>query len=235
MSAGVLAVIPARGGSKGMPRKNLRRLGGLPLVAHSIRAAGESRLIDTFVVSTEDEEIAAVASAHGADVLRRPAELATDAAQNNAVMRHAIAERAAGHRFVVLLQPTSPLRRGAHIDACLAPLLAGNARSVMTVTPVDHHPGKAVRLQDGLVVPYTNAVEMEARRQDMPEAFRQNGAVYALAIADFLAEDRLYLPPCRASIMPPEDSVDIDRELDLQLAELLLQARGGIPGGTANA
>src|SRR5690606_5814991 len=113
--------------------------------------------------------------------------------------RHAIAELAtARHRFIVLLQPTSPLRRGAHIDACLEPLLAGHARSVMSVTPVDHHPGKAVRLQDGLVVPYTNAFEMEARRQDLPEAYRQNGAVYALSIEDFLAEDRLYLPPCRA-------------------------------------
>lgn len=230
----MLAVIPARGGSKGLPRKNLRRLGGLPLVSHSIRAARESRLIDTYVVSTEDEEIAAVAAEHGAAVLRRPAGLATDSVQNNDVLRHALAERAAGHRYVVLLQPTSPFRRGAHIDACLAPLLAGNARSVMTVTPVDHHPGKAVRLEDGLVVPCTNAFEMEARRQDLPEVFRQNGAVYALAIEDFLREGRLYLQPCRASIMPPEDSIDIDSEIDLQLAELLLQARGGGQAGVAN-
>jgi CMP-N-acetylneuraminic acid synthetase len=221
----LLAIIPARGGSKGVPRKNLRLLGGIPLVAHSILAAQRARTIHTLIVSTDDAEIAAVAREHGAEIVQRPAELADDRVQNNAVMRHAIEKRGSGFTYVALLQPTSPLKSAGDIDACLAPLLAGEARSVMTVTPVEHHPDKVVRLEKGLVLPYTTEAGMEARRQDLQPLFRQNGAVYGLSIVDFLREDRLYLPPCRASIMRPEDSVDIDSELDLLVAEQLLQQR----------
>lgn len=221
----VLAVIPARGGSKGLLRKNLRLLGGIPLVAHSIRAARYSRSIDRFLVSTEDPEIASVAREHGAEVLKRPHELAADEVRNNDVLRHAIAEVGGNFKYLVLLQPTSPLRSAADIDACLAPLLSGAARSVMTVAPAEHHPAKAVRIEDGLVLPYASEAGMESRRQDLAVAFRQNGAVYGLKIADFLRKDRLYLPPCRAAVMSAEDSVDIDSELDLLIAEHVLRRR----------
>ena len=225
---GVLAVIPARGGSKGLARKNLRALGGAALVVHSIRAAAAAATIDRFVVSTEDGEIAAVARAAGAEVLARPAELAGDTVRNNDVVRHAIGAAGKGFAYVVLLQPTSPLRTGHDIDACLAPLLAGEAKSVMTVTPVEHHPAKAVRIDAGLVVPYAGDVAgMEARRQDLPRAYRQNGAVYALAIDDFLREDRFYVPPCRACVMSAEASLDIDTETDLAAAEQALARRVG--------
>ena len=95
----------------------------------------------------------------------------------------------------------------------------------MTVTAAEHHPGKAVYLQNGAVVPFTSDADMEARRQDMREVYRQNGAVYAVGVVHFLRENRFYLPPCQASIMKTEDSVDIDGEIDLVLAELLLQRR----------
>src|ERR1043165_1629791 len=112
----VVAVIPARRGSKGLPLKNLRELGGVPLVVHSIRAALAASHLDAVVVSTEDDEIAKVAAAHGATVVKRPAELATDTAQNNGVVRHVLQSRGNVDRIVVLLQPTSPLRTAAHID-----------------------------------------------------------------------------------------------------------------------
>jgi len=223
--SGILAVVPARRGSKGLPLKNLRLLGGVPLIVHSIRAGLEARLVDTVVVSTEDDEIAAVAAAHGAQVIRRPLALASDTAQNHDVVRHVLESLPQSYRAVVLLQPTSPLRTGADIDACLTPLLAGEARSTMTVTEVEHHPGKSVCLEDGLVVPFTNDADMEARRQTMREVYRQNGAVYAVGVEDFLREGRFYLRPCRASIMSAEASVDIDREVDLSLADLLLRRR----------
>jgi len=227
-SKGVFAVIPARGGSKGLARKNLRLLGGVALVVHSIRAAQAASSIERLVVSTEDDEIAAVARAAGAEVIERPVALAGDAVRNNDVVRHAIGERGAGLRFVALLQPTSPLRSAVDIDACLAPLIAGEARSVMTVAPAGEHPAKALRIEHGLAVPYNGDLEaMEARRQDLPRAYRQNGAVYALAIDDFMREDRFYLPPCRACVMSAETSLDIDGESDLLLAERLLAARGG--------
>lgn len=225
----VLGVIPARGGSKGVPRKNIRLLAGIPLIAHTIRAALQSRFLDAFVVSTEDREIAEVAAAYGAQVIRRPAALATDTVQNTDVVRQALVALGGKFSHVALLQPTSPLRCAGDIDACLALLLEGCARSVMTVTPAEHHPGKAVLLdQAGNIVPFTTEADMEARRQDMPMAYRQNGAVYALARADFLAENRFILSPCKVHVMSQEDSVDIDSEFDLLLVEKLLAARVGV-------
>ena len=222
---GVIAVIPARRGSKGLPLKNLRPLDGVPMIVHSIRAALAASLVQTVVVSTEDDEIAAVASTHGASIVKRPAELATDTAQNNGVVRHVLESLPGQHRHVVLLQPTSPLRTAAQIDACLEPLLRGEVRSAMTITPVEHHPGKTVHLTGDLVEPFTNETDMEARRQTMREVYRQNGAVYAVGVEDFLAHDRFYLRPCHGVVVPAEDSVDIDSDMDLMLAELILQKR----------
>ena len=217
----VVAIIPARRGSKRLPLKNLRLLDGVPLIVHSIRAALAATLVTDVVVSTEDDEIAAIATAHGAVVVRRPAALASDTTQNNDVVRHVLATGA--YDFLALLQPTSPLRRAADIDGCLAPVLAGEAMSAMTVTDVEHHPGKAVVLENGLVTPFTNDADMEARRQDMRDVFRQNGAVYAIATATFLQHERFYVTPCAAVVMPAELSIDIDREIDLLFAELLLK------------
>jgi CMP-N-acetylneuraminic acid synthetase len=222
---GVIAVIPARRGSKGLPLKNLRALHGVPLIVHSIRAALAATLVDLVVVSTEDDEIAAVASEHGATVVKRPADLASDTAQNNGVVRHVIDSFPSQHRHLVLLQPTSPLRSAAQIDACIEPLAGGAARSAMTITPVEHHPGKAVYLNGDLIEPFTNDADMEARRQEMREVYRQNGAVYAIGVEDFLAHDRFYLRPCHGVVVPAEDSIDIDSEIDLMLAQLILEKR----------
>ena len=220
---GALAIIPARRGSKGLALKNLRPLGGVPLIAHSIRAALAAKRIDTVIVSTEDDEIASVAREFGATVVKRPADLATDTAQNNGVVRHVLQSRGNVDQVVVLLQPTSPLRTAADIDACVEPVASGAAKSAMTVTAVEHHPGKTMVIENGLIEPFTNDADMEARRQTMREVYRQNGAVYAIRATDFLEHDRFFLRPCRAVIVPAERSIDIDSELDLKLAELILQ------------
>lgn len=224
-AGGVVAVIPARRGSQGLALKNLRLLNGLPLLVHSIRAATSARSVDTVIVSTEDDEIAAVAESNGATVIRRPAELATNTAQNNGVVRHVLESRNLIDRVVVLLQPTSPLRMTADIDACVLPVLSGEAKSAMTITAVDHHPGKAVVIENGSIEPFTSDADMEARRQTMREVFRQNGAVYAIGARDFIDHDRFYLRPCRGVIVPADRSIDIDSEVQLQLAELILQNR----------
>jgi CMP-N,N'-diacetyllegionaminic acid synthase len=221
----VIGVIPARGGSKGLPRKNLRLLGGLPLIVHTIRAAQQARLLDLVVVSTEDPEIAQVAREAGATVVDRPPELATDVVQNTDVVRHVLGVTAASFNRVVLLQPTSPLRGGEAIDACLKLLDHGDTRSAMTVTTVDHPPGKTMGLDEsGAVQPFTNWADMEARRQDLPVLYRQNGAVYALRVNDFLAHNRFIVSPCRVHLMSAAQSVDIDTEFDLQMAEKLLES-----------
>lgn len=224
-SNGVVAVIPARRGSKGLPLKNLRLLGGRPLLVHSIEAAQAASTINAVVVSTEDDEIAAVAEAHRAIVVKRPPELASDTAQNNGVVRHVLSAFPGKFRTLVLLQPTSPLRTAADIDSCVEPVVKGTARSAMTITEVDHHPGKTVVLIDDLIEPFTTDADMEAQRQALREVYRQNGAVYAVGVEDFLDEDRFYLRPCHGVVVPRERSIDIDDELDLALAELTLQRR----------
>lgn len=225
-----VAIVPARGGSKGILRKNLQPLAGKPLVAWSIAAGLGARLVDATYVSTEDAEIAGVAAAAGARVIARPSELASDTAQNDAVMRQALdAIRAEGHApdTVVLLQPTSPLRHAKHVDGCIEAYRRAGAASAMSVCAVDYHPGKAVVLAGGLIEPFTSDHDMEARRQDLVRAYRQNGAIYVVGVADFLAHGRLYRRPCAAYEMDRALSIDIDEPLDLKLAEMLMSKAGG--------
>jgi CMP-N,N'-diacetyllegionaminic acid synthase len=206
----------------------LRLVGGQPLVARAIAAAREARRIDACYVSTEDDEIAALARSLGAQVLARPPALATDRAQNDAVARHALESMAAAGSMpavLVLLQPTSPLRRACHVDGCLDAFLASDAVSAMSLCQVSHHPGKYVRLAEDGVEPYTSDADMEARRQDLAPVYRQNGAIYAVRADAFLRTGRFYLRPCLPYLMPTEDSIDVDDEIDLMLADALTRHR----------
>lgn len=224
----VVAIVPARGGSKGLLRKNLRLVAGQPLVAHSLLAGLGASSVSATYLSTDDDEIAALGDACGATVIRRPPELASDTVQNDAVMRHAlevIRHSGADPDIAVLLQPTSPLRRAIDIDKCVALFRHGAPRSVVSICPVDHHPGKAVTIRDGLLEPFTNDHDMEARRQELPEVFRQNGAIYVVGVEDFLANGRFYARPCLGYVMDRRDSIDIDDEVDLNLTEALFAAR----------
>ena len=123
---------------------------------------------------------------------------------------------------MVLLQPTSPFRSSGDVDSTLKLLDQSGVTSVVTVTTVEHHPAKCVSLDRGRVIPYTSRIEMEMRLQSLPTVYRQNGAVYAVGIADFLTHMKFCVDPCVAHIMPVERSVDIDTEFDLRLAEFLL-------------
>jgi CMP-N,N'-diacetyllegionaminic acid synthase len=223
----VLCVIPARGGSKGLPGKNLRSLGGRPLIAWSIDVARRSRAIDRVVVSTDDEEIAAVAAEHGAPVpFLRPAALATDDALQIDVMIHALkrmeAEDGRHYDVVILLQPTTPLRTPEDVDVAVARLLDTGATSVVAVTPASEHPFYMCTLDGDRIVPLMEDARMHGNRQEFPAVYRRNGAVYAVR-RDVLLEGRsLYGEDSRAHIMPRDRSVNIDTELDLTTAELLL-------------
>jgi CMP-N,N'-diacetyllegionaminic acid synthase len=222
MTGPVVALIPARGGSKRLPRKNLRLVGGQPLVARAIAAARDARRIDACYVSTEDDEIAALARSLGAQVLARPPALAGDLAQNDAVARHVLdtlAAEGAMPAVLVLLQPTSPLRTAGHVDECLDAFLGSEALSAMSLCAATHHPGKYVRLENGAVEPYTSDADMEARHQDLAPVFRQNGAIYAVRADAFLRTGRFYLRPCLPYLMTPADSIDVDDEVDLMLAD----------------
>ena len=213
--ADVLGLIPARGGSKGITRKNLALVGGKPLLEWTVAAARESTELTRFVVSTDDDEIAAAA---GADVLRRPAELAQDDTPMIDVVRHAVEELAPD--VVVLLQPTSPLRRAEHIDAAVRLLLDSGADSVVSVVAVPHRyvPEALMDLRDGRVVPRAAT----RARHEKQTAYARNGpAVLAVRVTSI--GDDLFGRDCRAYVMDERDSLDVDTPFELELADLLLR------------
>jgi CMP-N,N'-diacetyllegionaminic acid synthase len=236
MSQSVLAIIPARGGSKGVLRKNVRDVAGLPLIAYTIEAAAASRSVSRVVTTTDDAEIAEVAARFGSGVIRRPADLAEDDTPMLPVVEHAVAavEREAGpFDYVALLQPTTPLRTARHIDECLEKLVASGKRSIVSVYEVgDAHPARMYREVDGLLVPYETEPENRLRQKLAP-VYHRNGAVYAFS-RSLLAEDRLLLEPRPLPyLMRREDSVNIDDEFDLLVADLLLRHRGKAGGSRA--
>jgi N-acylneuraminate cytidylyltransferase len=220
--ARVLAVITARGGSKGLARKNLAPFRGRPLIAWTIDAGKASTLIDQVILSSDDAEIIAVAQGLGcAAPFVRAAALATDEATSLDVVLDAV-ERTPGYDVVVLLQPTSPLRTAADIDAVIR-LLEG-ADTAVSVTEAPSHPFLVYRPDaQGRLAPYAEpAPGASLRRQDLPPAWSLNGAVYAARV-EALRAGRAFVQPgrTRAYAMPPERSVDIDTLEDLRTAERL--------------
>jgi CMP-N,N'-diacetyllegionaminic acid synthase len=219
-SVKVVALIPARGGSKAIPRKNLAQLGGRPLIAWTIEAAQASEVLTSVVVSTDSDEIAE--AAFGAQILRRPASLAGDDTPMRAVIDHALAELGAPD-VLVLLQPTSPLRRSEHIDEAIRLLLESGADCVVSVVEVPHRfgPESLMALEDGRLVPLSEAA---TRRQDKQPVYARNGPAILAVRPDRIGDD-LYGGDCRPYLMRAEDSIDIDEEFDLELAEFLLARR----------
>ncbi|WP_166443683.1 cytidylyltransferase domain-containing protein [Rhabdaerophilum calidifontis] len=226
-----LAIIPARGGSKGVPRKNIRMVAGRPLIAWTIEAARLSGALDRIAVSTEDAEIAAIARAWGAEIFERPAALAEDATPTRDVLWHHVADcAAAGYHpdAVVTLQPTSPLRRPEQLRAACAAFAADpRADSLVSCIDVPHifHPLSVMRLgPDGYLRPYLDQPATPTRRQEKPPALARNGAAIYITrtarLADYVFGGNLLPFP-----MPVEDSLDIDEEQDLEAAERCLRER----------
>ena len=225
----VLGVIIARGGSKGLPRKNLLPLAGKPLIAHTIEAALESRRLDRFVVSTEDREIAEVARRYGADVpFMRPAELATDDILVFPVLRHATGwlEEHEGYlpEYVLLLQPTTPLRTAQDIDNAIEVAIENDADTVVGYSPAKQHPYWMRRItEDGRLVEFLPSEWGEARRQELPPVGYPGGFIF-IAKRDFLQHhDTFYSDKTYPYVFKKEQAIDIDTLIDLRLAELVLK------------
>jgi CMP-N-acetylneuraminic acid synthetase len=220
-----LAVIPARGGSKGLAAKALRLLGGRPLLAHTAEAALASRRVAKVILSTDDEAIAEVGVTLGLDVpFMRPRELAADDTPMLPVLQHALgAVRGQGFDVVVLLQPTSPLRRADHVDAALALLDRTGADSVVSVVEVPHqyNPLSVLVVDGDRARPYSDG-PMPTRRQDKPRVFARNGPAVLAVKASVVEGGSLYGQDSRALVMSPLESVDIDNQDDLDYAEFLL-------------
>jgi CMP-N,N'-diacetyllegionaminic acid synthase len=219
----VFGLIPARGGSKGIPRKNIKLIGGKPLIVWTIEAALRSSKLDGVVVSTDDAEIAEVARCAGAQVpFMRPAELAQDHTPGLYPVIHAL-DQLPQYNSVLLLQPTSPLRNTEDIDGCLSLVERTNAKSVVSVTEADIHPYWTYRLSaDQTMTRFVDGAPI-ARRQDLPEACALNGAMY-FAQAQWLRDSgSLVGVETLAYVMSKEHSVDLDTPLDWKFAELLMK------------
>jgi CMP-N,N'-diacetyllegionaminic acid synthase len=219
----VLGLIPARAGSRG---KNLWPLAGRPLLAWTVDAARGSSAVTRTVVSTDSDEVAAAARGLGAEVLARPRELARDDTPSRDVVAHAL--RALGPCDVlVLLQPTSPLRRPEHIDEAVRLLVETGADSVLSVVEVPHQfrPVSLMALEGERLVPL--ARDAPTRREEKPVVYARNGPAVLAVRPDRLGAD-LYGGDCRPYVMDLRDSVDVDEPADLELAEFLLR-RGSLP------
>jgi len=224
--ANVLGVIPARAGSKGIPNKNLALLGGRPLLAYTADAAKASRKLTRTIVSTDDEGITECAKSFGLAVLTRPAALAADDTPMLPVLQHAIeAMRRDGFDadIVVLLQPTSPLRRAEHIDAAVEWLERTRGDSVVSVVAVPHqfNPASLMRLDDGRLKPFLDG-PTATRRQDKPPAYARNGPAVLAVQARIIEGGSLYGNETWPLVMQPEESIDIDTPDDLRFGEYLL-------------
>ncbi|RRS31269.1 MAG: CMP-N-acetlyneuraminic acid synthetase [Epsilonproteobacteria bacterium (ex Lamellibrachia satsuma)] len=219
-----LAVIPARGGSKRLPRKNVLDLNGKPLIAHTIEASLKSKYLDKAIVSSDDEEILKISQKHGASVIKRPDELASDTATTFDAIKHAI-ENTNEYDYIVLLQPTSPLRDENHINEAIELLEAKGADAVVSVCEMDHSPLWSNTLpEDANMSMFLRDEVLNKRSQDLEKYYRLNGAVYICKTDKLLEEKSFFLKEnIFAYKMDRESSIDIDEEIDFQLADTLIK------------
>jgi CMP-N,N'-diacetyllegionaminic acid synthase len=223
------ALIPARGGSKGIARKNLALCGGRSLLDWTAEAALQSGVIDTAILSTDDDEIAESGKALGLDVpFRRPAELAGDGALMLGVMQHCLAylrSSAIDVEALVLLQPTSPFRRAHHVREAVQKFRARQAATLVSVVRVPHRfvPEGQMREQDGKLVPYLGGDIGKTRRQDKEMLYGRNGPVVLIVRSSVLDSNTLYGDPTIGYEMDEISSIDIDTSEDLRLADHLMR------------
>lgn len=218
----IVAVVPARGGSRGVHRKNMRTVMGKPLLAHTIEAAQQAHCVKSVFVSSDDAEILSLGAKMGCCVIERPSDLATDTASAVDVVDHFIAHSSpASHgRYIAYLQPTSPLRRAHHIDEAAALLIAKGADSVVSVVELNKSPYKSFSLNaEGRLCSLFDERLSNARRQDLPATYIPNGAIYIFSQISFVERHGFPSNGSFPYVMSPEDSVDIDTEDDIVRVE----------------
>lgn len=218
-----LTITPARGGSKRLPHKNVLDLAGKPLIAWSIEAGLKSKYIDKVIVTSDDDEILAIANEFGADIIKRPYELASNTAISFDAIKHTI-ENVEKYDYVVLLQPTSPLRTAEQIDEAIELLERKKADAIISVCEMNHSPLWSNTLpNDNSMRGFLGDEVLNKRSQDLPPYYRLNGAIYICKTDRLLAEESFFIKESiYAYVMDRESSVDIDEKLDFNLAELLI-------------
>lgn len=225
----IVAIIPARGGSRGVPRKNIKLLNGRPLISYSIRAALKSKFIDRVIVSTDNREIAKIAKKYGAEVpFLRPAELAQDTSPVPPVLQHAVKylEEKENYKIdlVVLLQPTTPLILASDIDSAIKRLINTKTNSCVSVCEISERPEWMYVFKGNKIKQFLNVNEKNFRRQDLPCLFRLNGGIYVITKNNLMKKNKIIdKNNSSAIIMPIERSVDIDESIDFSIIETIIK------------
>ena len=219
----ILAIVPARGGSKRLPRKNILHLHGKPLIDWTIEAGLKSKYIDKVIVSSEDSEILDIARNSNVETIERPIALASDDVSSFDVVEHALNSIQAGVDILVLLQPTSPLRTEMHIDQALSLMMNRKANAIVSVSAAEHPPLWSNTLpDDDNMESFLEKSVANARSQDLPIFFRVNGALYICRTKVLLDEKSFFIKNnIFAYRMSRETSIDIDQAIDLKLAGLI--------------
>ena len=222
-----LGIIPARGGSKRLPRKNVLDLAGKPLIAWTIDAAKGSKYIDKIIVTSDDDEILQISDDLSVDTNKRPDELASDTATTVAVTEHTIDNLNDTYDFIIILQPTSPLRTFKHIDEAIELLFKKKADAIVSVCETEHSPLWSNTLSDNKSMEgFISKDYLNKRSQDLPKYFRLNGAIYICDVCKFKQYQSLLIDKnIYAYEMSSEDSIDIDTQIDFDLAEIQLSKK----------
>lgn len=220
-----LAIIPARGGSKRLPRKNVLDLAGKPLIAWSIEAGLQSKYVDRVIVTSDDDKILDIANQYGSETIKRPDELASDTASSFDAIRHTI-ENVEQYDYIILLQPTSPLRNSEHIDEAIELLENKMADAIVSVCEMDHSPLWSNTLpEDGDMSHFIRDEVTSKRSQDLEKYYRLNGAIYICKTDRLLEEKTFFIEDSIfAYRMDKESSVDIDEEIDFDIAKTIMDA-----------
>lgn len=220
MTKKILAIIPARGGSKGLPRKNILDLADKPLIAWTIEASKKSKFITSTLVSSDSDEILSTASIYCADILKRPTELATDISSSEVVIKHVLENTKEKYDYLVLLQPTSPLRDAVDIDNAFEKLFSSDDTALISVCEYDNKILKAFKENKfGYIEGISNNKYPFMRRQDLPKTFMSNGAIYIIKVDEFLKNKSFFTDKTISFVMDDIKSLDIDTQENLEMAE----------------
>jgi CMP-N,N'-diacetyllegionaminic acid synthase len=230
MKHSIIALIPARGGSKGILRKNIKLFSGKPLIAYTIEEVKRSKYVDRIFVSTEDEEIAKISNAYNAEVIKRPVEYAQDSSNSSEVIKHALSwlekEERYSPEIILFLQPTSPLRTTDDINKALELYLNNECESVVSVYKSQESPYWNLTIKNQFIEPLFGWEHFKGkRRQDLPITYSLNGAIYITSTKKYLENGSFFNEKTLPYIMPMERSIDIDNDSDFEFAETIMRKR----------
>ena len=224
MTKKILAIIPARGGSKGLPGKNILPLAGKPLISWTIDASLNSKYITKAIVSSDDNEILDTAQKYGSNILKRPNEFAKDDSPSEVVIEHALKEIKEDFDYIILLQPTSPLRDHIDIDSAFEKLFNSNATALISVYEIDNKILKAFKENDkGYIEGVSNNKYPFMRRQELPKTYLSNGAIYIIDVKEFIKNRSFFTDKTIYYKMDKNKSLDIDTKDDLEHAQRYLK------------